>query len=287
MALEIQFFCPRWGSEHMSWDGFCRKVKQEGYDGIEYAIAHNVTGKDLDLAWNAAAKHNLRIIAQHFDTYTADFPRHYNAYCTWLQRIRSYQPLKVNSQTGKDFFTFQQNKELIDAAADSGMQVIHETHRNKFSFAAHVAKNYMENIPELRITLDVSHWVCVAESFLDDQASAMQLAIERTDHIHARVGYPEGPQVADPRVEEWQEALNKHLKWWDQVVKYKKKQSPDGPLTISPEFGPFPYMVRIPASGKPIAGQWEINSYMMHLLKKRYTHTNESTCKKRMAAHTL
>ena len=239
------------------------------------------------MAWNAAAKHNLLIIAQHFDTSTADFPKHLHAYCTWLERIRSYKPLKVNSQTGKDFFSFLQNKELIDAASSSGMQVIHETHRNKFSFAAHITKAYLENMPGLRITLDASHWVNVAESFLDDQALAMQLAVERTDHIHARVGYPEGPQVPDPRIDEWQEALRKHLSWWDCVVKHKKKQSPDEPLTISPEFGPFPYMVNIPASGEPIADQWEVNSFMMDLLKSRYTRTNESTRKKRMVASAM
>lgn len=35
-----------------------------------------------------------------------------------------------------------------------------------------------------------AHWVAVAESFLEDQSEAVKLAIERADHIHARVGYP-------------------------------------------------------------------------------------------------
>jgi hypothetical protein len=66
----------------------------------------------------------------------------------------------------------------------------------------------------MKITFDASHWVCVAESYLDDQAAAMELAIERADHVHARVGYPEGPQVPNPRVAEWEQALQKHLYWW-------------------------------------------------------------------------
>lgn len=268
----------------MPWEDFCHHVKEEGYDGIEYAIAASTTDKELDTAWNAAVKNSLVILPQHFDTYTANFTEHYVAYNAWLNRIQAYKPFKVNSQTGKDFFSFEQNKALINAAAASGMQVVHETHRNKFSFASHITKTYLENIPDLRITLDASHWVNVSESFLDDQLSAMQLAIERTDHIHARVGYPEGPQVPDPRAAEWQEALSKHLNWWDQVVQLK--QGVDT-LTISPEFGPFPYMLHIPSTGRPIADQWEVNSYIMHLLKNRYNHKNEVSFKASMAPPAL
>jgi hypothetical protein len=36
----IQFFCPRWSSEHLSWDLFFKKVTDIGYDGIEYGIGN-------------------------------------------------------------------------------------------------------------------------------------------------------------------------------------------------------------------------------------------------------
>ena len=265
---DIEFYCPRWGSEELPWEDFCRKVKAEGYDGIEYGIAYTAPTAELDAVWNMAAKSDLKIIAQHYDTMDADFSRHYDVYCAWLERLVPYAPVKVNSQTGKDYFSFEQNKKLVEAAALSSHQVVHETHRNKFSFAAHITKEYLEQIPELKITLDASHWVCVAESYLDDQPLAMSLAIERTDHIHARVGYPEGPQVTDPRVAEWQFALEKHLSWWDQVVARKRKEN--AVLTIAPEFGPYPYMVHDPVSGHPVAPQWSVNAYMMNLLKRRY-----------------
>jgi len=122
----------------------------------------------------------------------------------------------------------------------------------------------------LKITLDISHWVCVSESFLEDQSEAVNLAIERTEHLHARVGYTEGPQVPDPRVTAWQQALQAHLAWWDKIAERKKKNNNEI-LTISPEFGPFPYMVPLPQSGEPIANQWDINLYMMNLLRKKYS----------------
>ncbi|HET7898150.1 MAG TPA: sugar phosphate isomerase/epimerase, partial [Flavisolibacter sp.] len=173
----------------------------------------------------------------------------------------------------KDFFTFEQNRLLIEAASavsrQSGVPVLHETHRNKFSFAAHITKDYLQKLPELKITLDASHWVCVAESFLEDQEEAVQLAIERTEHLHARVGYPEGPQVPDPRIAEWKPALDKHLQWWDQVIDQKKRKQ--NIVTITPEFGPYPYMVPLPGTGAPITNQWEVNVFIMELLRKRYS----------------
>ena len=270
--MEIQYYCPRWGSEHVSWNEFFEKVVAAGYNGIECGIANTATKGELDEVWNLATKHNLNIIAQHYDTYEADFSKHFDLYCAWLEKIQPYPCTKINSQTGKDYFRFDQNKRLIDETIriteKTGTMIVHETHRNKFSFAAHITKEYLEKIPYLKITLDASHWVCVAESFLEDQAAAMELAIERTEHLHARVGYPEGPQVSDPRIAEWQHALTMHLNWWDKVV--KRMEMNNATLTITPEFGPYPYMVRVPVTGEPISNQWDVNIYMMELLKKRY-----------------
>jgi sugar phosphate isomerase/epimerase len=271
--LELKFFCPRWGSEQLSWDNFCQKVKDAGYDGVEYGIPNDVDVKELDEAWNNFEKHGLLIIPQHYGTYDADFTRHFDSYAAWLEMVRPYKALKIDSQTGKDFFTFEQNKKLIDHAAEHtrlcDVEVYHETHRNKFPFAAHITRDYLERIPELRITLDASHWVNVAESYLQDQPEAMELAIARTEHIHARVGYPEGPQVPDPAAPEWVEALQHHLNWWDKVV--ERKRAENGLMTITPEFGAYPYMVHLPYTQKPISDQWADNVFIMNLLRERYS----------------
>jgi hypothetical protein len=252
--VHLQFFCPRWGSEQLSWEDFMVKVKSAGYDGIEYAISADTDTRTLDHVWNLAERNQLLLIPQHYDTNSADFSKHYDEYGSWLERIRTYPAVKINSQTGKDFFSFERNNSLIELA---GPDVVHETHRGKFSFAAHITKEYLKANPALKITFDVSHWVAVAESFLDDQAEAVTLAISRAEHIHARVGYPEGPQIPDPRVPEWQEAVQTHLHWWAKIV----ANNPS--LTITPEFGPYPYLVHD-------VSQWDINVYMMELLRKEF-----------------
>ena len=270
--MKLQFFVPRWGSEHLSWDDFLLKAKDAGYDGVEWGIACGTNASDLDMVWEKLNKHNLSIIPQYYGTNAAEFGLQFDRYSAWMELLKPYPAIKIDSQTGRDFFTFDQNKQLIELAAkhtkDCGVKVCHETHRNKALFAAHISRNFLENIPELEITFDVSHWVNVAESYLEDQPEAIDIAIKKTGHIHARVGYPEGPQVPDPRIPEWQEALAHHLKWWDRIAeRFKNKEEV---LTITPEFGPYPYMIHLPGSNAPIADQWEVNKFMKDLLNDRY-----------------
>ena len=36
--MDILYFCPLWGSEHMDLEGFFKRVVNTGYDGVEIAI---------------------------------------------------------------------------------------------------------------------------------------------------------------------------------------------------------------------------------------------------------
>jgi hypothetical protein len=114
----------------------------------------------------------------------------------------------------------------------------------------------------------VSHWCNVSESLLQDQEETVNQTLERVDHIHARIGHPEGPQVNDPRAPEWEEAVKAHLSWWDKIAERKKQNGQR--LTILTEFGPPDYMPTMAYTRQPLADQWAINVHMMQLLRKRY-----------------
>ena len=270
--MKIKFFCPRWGNIQ-PWDDFFERIKHDGYHGTEIGLPPDIQATELDLIHNLAAGQGMDVIAQHYSTYDADFNRHYDNYCRWFEMISPYPWLRINTQTGKDYFTFEQNKALVDFTVEYekkyGKPVSHETHRNKFTFAAHITRQYLQQLPYLKLTLDISHWVNVAESYLEDQQEAVDLAISRTHHMHARVGYPQGPQVPDPRVPEWQEALNHHLTWWDKVIETQKAAGTEV-FTIAPEFGPYPYMVPMPFTRQPITNQWAVNKFIKDLLQQRY-----------------
>lgn len=269
----LQFFCPKWGQEHETYDAFCRKVKEAGYDGVEAPVPFDAVEREEQA--KALAKYNLLFIGQYYQSFEKDFEEHKSNYEKHLRNLLEANPIKIDSQTGKDYFSFEENKALFDLAknlsAEFNIPIAHETHRNKALFSAHGTKTILEQIPDLPITADFSHWCNVAESLLDDQQEALALACTHAIHIHARVGHEEGPQVNDPRSPEWEQQLNAHLQWWDAILKNHKKNGATN-LTITPEFGPFPYMPTVPYTRQPLSSQWDINVHMMELLRKRYQY---------------
>ncbi len=270
--MKIDFFCPHWGSEHLPFAAFLEKVKTAGYQGVEMSLPMEDTARNEVV--NQLKGSGLRLIAQHWETVDADFETHKSNYKKRLLNLARGAPVFINSQTGKDYYTQAQNMELINMAeevsATTGVAIVHETHRGKWSFAAHITQQYLQKFPQIRLAFDVSHWCNVAETYLHDQQEAVELAIKHTWHIHARVGHTEGPQVPDPRSPEWIDALNNHLQWWDTIIDLRRQQGVEK-FTITPEFGAPPYTTLLPFTNTPIASQWEINVFMRQLLSPRYS----------------
>jgi sugar phosphate isomerase/epimerase len=272
--MEILFFCPRWGSAAIPWPEFAGKVREAGYDGIETDIPTDPRTRDEMMT--ALEENGLLLVAQHWETVDPVFEAHLDEYTGRIAFLAAARPLFINSQTGKDYFSFRENQLLLLAAETAykamGVPVYHETHRGKFSFAAHITKEFLARIPDLQLTLDISHWCAVAESLLDDQQEALHAALCRTRHIHARVGHTQGPQVTDPRSSEWKDALAFHLQCWDKVVELNQRKATPF-LSFTTEFGPAPYMLYHPHSNEPIADQWELNIFMKDMLRERYIKT--------------
>lgn len=255
-----------------SVDEFCAKAKKEGYDGIE--MWWPMEAKARDELFAALKKHDLQISflcggqQSNFKDHLDFFKKMIDAAATnTVQR-----PLYINCHSGRDYFSFEENKAFIDhttaLSKSTGILICHETHRSRMLFAAPVARQFIQKIPELKITFDVSHWCNVSESLLQDQAETLAMTIERVGHIHARIGHPEGPQVNDPRAPEWESAVKAHFEWWDKIVERKRKNGER--LTILTEFGPPDYMPTMPYTRQPLSDQWAINVHMMQLLRKRY-----------------
>lgn len=269
--MKILFFCPIWGNKDIPVREFASKVKNAGYDGVELSLPLDNAERDRVMA--ALKEADLLYLGQHWETVTLHFEEHKKAYTDRLYNLAKGNPILIDSQTGIDFFSFEQNMELVHAASaftrDTGIQVVHETHRGKFSFAAHITRKFLEANPDLRIGADFSHWCSVGESLLENQEKSVDLAISRADHIHARVGFHEGPQIPDPRAPEWEEVVEKHIFWWARILERARNENREY-FTISPEFGPYPYMTILPYTKQPVADQWEVNVYMMDMLKERF-----------------
>lgn len=272
--IDLKVLATNWGYPG-SLDTFCAHAKREGYDGIE--IWWPMEKKGQDELFTALKKHSLEV-GFLCGAWQAGYNEHFAHFARMIDAAAANEiqkPLYINCHSGKDFFTYEQNKAFIDHTSklskQTGLTICHETHRSRMLYAAPVARHFMEKNPELRLTFDVSHWCNVHESLLQDQPDTVQLAIDRTDHIHARIGHAQGPQVSDPRAPEWEPAVKAHLAWWDRIIETKRKKG--GRITVLTEFGPPDYMPVIPYTRQPLADQWAINVHMMHLVRKRYPTT--------------
>lgn len=265
--MKLKFFYPLWGSIDIPFDKFCQKVKEAGFNGVEFDPPLDKGEKKYKL--DCLKDFELELIGQYWQSIAKDFNQHYQDQEMYLRNLVSASPLFINSQTGKDYYTFDQNRKLIELCQkieqESGITILHETHRGKFSFAAHITKDYLQNIPNMKLTLDISHWCNVHESLLEDQAVAVELAVKRTYHIHSRIGHQQGPQINAPQAPEWEDATNFHLDCWKKVALNHKRMNAET-LHITTEFGPFPYLPSTPYSLKPLNPQWDSNIYMKDLL---------------------
>lgn len=279
--MQFAFFCPHWGQEHLEPAEFVARVQAAGYDGVEMVVSPDPAER---ARWQRLlADHNLRFIGQVLEAGQGrGFAEQLAETEVYLRNAADMQPLKINSFTGRDYFSFAQNSALIRRTAEVGqalgLPVVHETHRGRFTYSAPALLPYLDAFPELRLNADFSHWCCVSESYLQAPALAdcVRQALGRADHLHARVGHPQGPQVSDPRAPEWAGALHIHLEWWDELVARHRARG-TACFTITPEFGPAPYLPALPHTRQPVADQWELNAWMLALLKSRYAAENNTS----------
>jgi sugar phosphate isomerase/epimerase len=271
-GFQLKVLATNWGFDG-SVDNYCGKAKKEGYDGIEiWWPTDNKSAQDELFA--ALKNHQLEVgfLCGGSQTNPQEHLDFFKKMIDAAARQNIQKPLYINCHSGRDHFDFDINKKFIEhtiaLSKETGITICHETHRSRILFAAHVAKDYIRKYPELKLTFDVSHWCNVHESLLTDQKETIDMVLDRVEHIHARIGHSEGPQVNDPRAPEWEETVTAHFAWWDKIIERKKKNGER--MTVLTEFGPPSYMPTLPYTQQPLANQWEINVYMMKLLRKRY-----------------
>jgi hypothetical protein len=277
--MEVKFFCPRWGSENIEWETFLKRVKEDGYSGIEWFP--NGEPGDPEKVVKLLEKFGLSysIVMTVIGNFK-NFPEYLSQLNLQLSRLSTIgkgglQPLFISAQTGREFFTADEIDNCLqccrEVSINSGIAIYQETHRNKWSYAAHCLPEVLERNEDVSLTLDVSHWFCVSESFLEDQQKAVDLAVSRTRHVHARIGYTQGSQVPDPALPEYSEALEAHLKIWDKWIETNKAGNLEV-CTITPEFGPPPYLIPVHNSKNIHEQQWNLNLWMKNLLNNRHNN---------------
>jgi sugar phosphate isomerase/epimerase len=268
--MKILFFRSVWGLEEPTIEAKLERIKSGGFDGVELEVPLDL--ETCRRARKTAADLGLLITAQQWRTAGKTVAEHQAAFEPQYERALVLQPLYLNSHTGCDHFSVEDNLEIIDHAGrlaqKCGVEVYHETHRARALFSAPATMQFLAARPRLKLVADFSHWCCVHESLLADQAERVERAAKNAYAIHARVGHAEGPQIPDPRDPLYQPNLDAHLNWWKQIVAHRRAEG-CAVLPVCPEFGPAPYLTLLPHSHQPIADLWEINCFMRDWLKDR------------------
>ena len=265
--MQLKILCPQWGLEQLGMADFFAKAKGAGYDGVDTWLPENKTERERFI--RLLEEFDMVMVSHQHEAKGNNIAAFCKSFEYYLHIAAESNPILINSHSGRDFFGFEQQLQVIDTAENfsikNNIKVVHETHRGRMCFSPGNAQALFAARPDMKITADFSHWVCVTESFLEDFEETLNEAIARTEHIHARVGFIQGPQVPDPRKPFWQKEVQFFLKLWKQIFKQQQSTGKDI-FTITTEFGPPPYMWTDIVTNEPVASQWDINVYMKDLL---------------------
>ena len=183
-------------------------------------------------------------------------------------------PLFITSLAGCDCWPLAQSVDFfgraIEIAKGLGVTASFETHRSRSTFNPWITRDLLHQLPALRLTCDFSHWCCVCERLvLDGEPEILALCAAHAHHIHARVGYDQGPQVPHPDAPEYRAALGAHERWWD-VIWSVYERAGRSAATMTPEFGPDGYLHTMPFKGSPVANLDQINQWMARRMRENF-----------------
>lgn len=267
--MKLLTLCPQWGSEHLPLEDFFIKVKESGYDGIDTWMPEDVNERKKIIS--LLAEYQLVIVSHQHQAQGNTIDKFCKSLEYYLSVSIECNPLLINSHSGRDYFSLDEQLKVIDTIEEFSIKnnliVAHETHRGRIGYSPYNAMDLFKQRPEMKITADFSHWVCVTESWLENSSEILEEAIKRTRHVHARVGYTQGPQIPDPRLAAWGEPADYFMAIWKRIFDYQKSINADF-LTITTEFGPPPYMWTNLEDNSPITSQWDVNCYMKDLLRQ-------------------
>lgn len=176
-----------------------------------------------------------------------------------------YAPVFFNAHSGADSWSLAETEEfygrMLEMEQEIGIPIAHETHRLRCFGNPWTTREMLKAFPTLKLTVDLSHWVCVCERLLPDCGEIIELVARHCYHLHARVGHEGGPQVPDPRAPEWAGHVAAHEVWWDTMWRHQLQRGM-AVSTLTPEFGPAPYMPMLPFVNEPVANLAEICDWM-------------------------
>ena len=274
--MELNLFKPLWGHVGTLAEAGDQAIAA-GFDGIEGSTPFDaVERREFAAALN---ERGLAFIAEictaggYVPRRDASPSEHLECLRAGIERSADMNPLFITVIAGCDAWPFKQQVEfftrVLQVGEQSGFTISVETHRSRSTFSPWITAELLRELPGLKLTCDFSHWCVVCERMPDTEPDILALCFERAHHIHARVGYAQGPQVPDPSAPEYASELASHERWWSEI--WCLQQAGGRPIcTMTPEFGPDGYLHHLPHVNTPVADLWQINCWMAARQRQRF-----------------
>ena len=196
--MKLIIFRHLWGTTG-EWEDLFPRFRRAGYRGIESALP---SPENRERFRSLLRKHSLEFIPQIFSQ-GKSVADHLESLREQIAAVRTFAPRLVNAHSGQDAFSEDESIRFFEGAlrleAESGVVIAHETHRGRILFNPWSTARLLTRFPPLKLCCDFSHWVCVCERLIGDQIGIIRQCAKHCLHVHARVGYEQGPQVPDPR----------------------------------------------------------------------------------------
>jgi len=254
--MKLKLIKSTWGMSGTYGQMF-KQIADAGYAGVETTLPAADRKQEFE---ELLLKHGLDFIAQVHTN-----GNHKDSFAVQVNQAAAFNPALIVAHSARDCMGWEEQYDFFEHAIAIekliGISVAHETHRHRAMYAPWTTAALLKEFPDLKITADFSHWCCVCESLLEDQAEAIDLAIQRAIHVHARVGHAQGPQVPHPGAPEYGKELATHENWWEQIVKHRLSHGA-ATFTVTSEFGPRGYMPALPFTNQPVTDLWDVCLWM-------------------------
>lgn len=276
MKLELFKSLRGWTGD---WSACAAQVREMGGAGVEARMPVQAAAA-ISMA-RAMQQEDLSYIAVVFTggdvlpNQSWGVQQHLDRLQTALDNAVLMRPRFLNVLAGNDRWPLAQQVEFFgraQALADAAQVLCSfETHRGSSLYSPWVTLELIKQLPQLRFTADLSHWVVVCERLLSDPLDDLRPFLERVHHVQARVGYDQGPQVPHPAAPEYAREVAWHQSMWEAVWTSQRARS-YAVSTLTPEFGPDGYTHLLPFTRAPVADLWQLNLHMAKTQTQEFAH---------------
>ncbi|MGM7724103.1 sugar phosphate isomerase/epimerase family protein [Metabacillus sp. Hm71] len=198
-----------------------------------------------------------------------------------IKKAKEFGVQYINSQVMDDFTigddAIQLLKDLVAEAKKENILYFVETHRGRITQDLIRTVHYVNEIPDLRLTIDFSHYVLAGEGCYSEKAEeCLDILLKRTSSIHARVSNGQQIQV-DIGPEGKHPMTDRFVGWWEKGMSYWLKEAKPGDvLPLVCELGPPDYSITHYSNLTPkeISDRWEQALVFKRILEEAWNRVS-------------